>query len=114
MRIAFTSKGADWDSMVDPRFGRTDYILIYDEDTKAIEAIDNREVVNQAHGAGPLTAKRLFDLKPDVLITGNGPGGNAAAVLKNGSFKIFTGAGQKTVKGAFIAYKNGELSETEL
>ena len=114
MKIAFTAKSTDWDSMIDPRFGRTDYILIYDEETKEIEVTDNREIVNQAHGAGPLTAKKLFELNPDVLITGNGPGGNAAAVLKNGSFKMFTGAGQMTVKGAYIAYKNGELSESVL
>ncbi len=34
MKIAFTAKGRDWDSMIDPRFGRTDYIVVYDEDSK--------------------------------------------------------------------------------
>ena len=111
MKIAFTSKGKDWDSMIDPRFGRTDYIVIYDEDSKEMKAVDNTEIVSQQHGAGPLTAKKLIDLDPDVLITGNGPGGNAAAVLGTGSCRIYKGAGQMTVKGAFIAYKNGELSE---
>ena len=111
MKIAFTAKGKDWNSMIDPRFGRTDYFVIYDEDSKKIEAVENTDIVNQQHGAGPLTAKKLIELDPDVLITGNGPGGNASTVLRTGSFKIYTGAGQMTVKGAFIAYKNGELSE---
>ena len=32
MKIAFTSKGTKWDSKMDPRFGRTEFILIYDEE----------------------------------------------------------------------------------
>ncbi len=114
MRIAFTAKGKDWDSMIDPRFGRTDYLVIYDEDSREMEAVDNTEIVSQEHGAGPLTAKKLIELEPDVLITGNGPGGNAASVLKSAGFKIYTGAGQMTVKGAFIAYKNNDLKEASL
>jgi predicted Fe-Mo cluster-binding NifX family protein len=31
MKIAFTTKGTEWDSMMDPRFGRTEFILIYIE-----------------------------------------------------------------------------------
>ena len=27
MKIAFTTKGTQWDSKIDPRFGRTDYLL---------------------------------------------------------------------------------------
>ena len=81
MKIAFTSKGTNWDSMIDPRFGRTEFILIYDEEKDELTHFDNREIENEAHGAGPKTAQKLFELHPDVLITGNGPGGNAAAVL---------------------------------
>ena len=32
MKIAFTSKGTNWDSMIDPRFGRTEFLLVYDEE----------------------------------------------------------------------------------
>ncbi len=53
----------------------------------------------------------LFDFKPDVLITGNGPGGNAARVLNESGMKIFIGAGEMSVKGAFEAYKKKELEE---
>ena len=31
MKIAFTTKGAEWDSKMDPRFGRTEYLLVYDD-----------------------------------------------------------------------------------
>ena len=31
MNIAFTAKGKEWDSNIDPRFGRAEYILIYND-----------------------------------------------------------------------------------
>jgi len=109
MRIAFTTKGDGWGSMMDPRFGRTEYILVYDTERDELTFFDNREIANVAHGAGPQTAKKLFDLKPNVLITGNGPGGNAEAVLKKADIKIYTGAGEMSAKQAFEAYKNDKL-----
>ena len=111
MKIAFTTKGTKWDSMMDPRFGRTEFFLVYDEEKDEFMHFDNREIENEAHGAGPKTAKKLFELQADILITGNGPGGNAASVLENAGVKIYVGAGQLTVKEAFDAYKKNELKE---
>lgn len=54
--------------------------------------------------------KKLFDLSADVLVTGNGPGGNAAEVLKKTELKIFVGAADMTIKGAYEAFKSGSLS----
>ena len=109
MKIAFKAKGTDWESMMDPRFGRTEYILIYNEEEIEFTHFDNREIANEAHGAGPKTAQTLFDHSPDVLITGNGPGGNAATVLEKAGIEIFIGAGEMTIKEAFDAYKKNEL-----
>ena len=114
MRIAFTSKGTNWDSMMDPRFGRTEFLLVYDEEKDELIQFDNRVIENVAHGAGPKTAQTLFDHHADVLITGNGPGGNAASILERAGLKIFVGAGQLTVKEAFDAYKENELNEFRL
>jgi predicted Fe-Mo cluster-binding NifX family protein len=111
MKIAFTSKGKRWQSPMNSRFGRTEYILIYNEETDSFSFFDNRGVENQAHGAGPQTAQKLFDLKPDVLITGNGPGRNADAVLKKAGIKIYTNAGEMTVHEAYQAYKKNTLNE---
>ena len=111
MKIAFTTKGTQWDSKVDPRFGRTEYILIYNEEKDELSCYDNREIEGIAHGAGPQTAQKLFELNPDVLITGNGPGGNAARVLYESPIKIYIGAGEMMVKEAFEAYKQGKLKE---
>ncbi|OYT12852.1 MAG: dinitrogenase iron-molybdenum cofactor biosynthesis protein [Bacteroidetes bacterium 4572_114] len=109
MKIAFTTKGKTWDSPMDPRFGRTEYFLIYDEEKEELTHYDNRDSANEAHGAGPKTAQKLFEFNPDILITGNGPGGNAAAVLEKTGIKILVGAGDMTVKEAYNAYKKGEL-----
>ncbi len=110
MKIIFTAKGTEWDSPMDPRFGRTEYFFIYDEDSKKIETYDNRAIENEAHGAGPKTAQKLAEYEADILITGNGPGGNAAAVLQQVGIKVVTGAGDMTVKEAYEAFKNGTLS----
>ncbi|HDP68544.1 MAG TPA: dinitrogenase iron-molybdenum cofactor biosynthesis protein [Candidatus Marinimicrobia bacterium] len=111
MKIVFTSKGTDWESRIDPRFGRTDYFFVLNDDTKEVSTFDNRAIADTAHGAGPQTAQKLFELKPDVLITGNGPGGNAARVLAQSGVKIYVGAGEMTVKEAYDAYNNGSLKE---
>jgi len=111
MKIAFTTKGTTWESAMDPRFGRTEFFVIYDEEKDELTNFDNRDSANDAHGAGPKTAQKLFKLEPDVLITGNGLGGNAETVVKKSNIKIFVGAGEMTVKEAFDAYKNNTLKE---
>lgn len=111
MRILFTAKGTDWNSDMDPRFGRTEFFFIYDEDNEKIETFDNRAINSEAHGAGPKTAQKMTEFKIDVLITGNGPGGNAAAVVKQMGIKVYAGARAMTVKDAYDAYKNGKLIE---
>lgn len=111
MKIAFTTKGTGWDSLMDPRFGRTDYLLVYDPEKDSFSSFDNRNIEQEAHGAGPRTAQQLFELGADILITGNGPGGNAANALETAGIKIFIGAGNMTVKEAFDAYKENKLEE---
>jgi predicted Fe-Mo cluster-binding NifX family protein len=111
MKIAFTSKGTDWGAMMDPRFGRTDYLLVYDEASGELDSYDNRSIENEAHGAGPKTAQKLAEFQADVLITGNGPGGNAARVLKETGISMYTGAGSLTVGEALQAFKKGTLNQ---
>ena len=111
MRIAFTSTGPGWDSKMNPGFGRTEYFIVYDDDTNEFSAFDNSDSSNESHGAGPKTAQRFLELHAEILITGNGPGGNASAVLEKTETKIYVGAGNMLVQEAYIAYKNNELNE---
>ncbi len=111
MKIVFTAKGTDMNVAMDPRFGRTEYFVIYNEDTKSVESFDNRAIEGEAHGAGPKTAQKLAEYEADVLITGNGPGGNAATALKATGIEVYVGAGDMTVKEAYEAYKAGSLKK---
>ncbi len=111
MKIAFTAKGVDWNDAMDSRFGRTEFLVVFDEEKDTLSSFDNRTISSVAHGAGPLTAKQLFDMAPDVLITGNGPGGNAAAALQKSDMKIYVGAGSMSLKEAYDAYKAGNLKQ---
>lgn len=109
MRIAFTTKGTTWDSKMDPRFGRTEYFLVFDEITNELIHFDNKDSNNDAHGVGPKSAQKLFELEADILVTGNGPGGNAQTVLEKAGVEVFIGAGDMTVKEAFDAYQDDKL-----
>lgn len=111
MKIAFTSKGKDLNSIVDARFGRCEYILVLDDETNNIEIIENSDSSQEAHGAGPKTAQKLFNANIDVLITGNGPGGNAAKVLEHTNLEIYIGAAEKTISEALISYKGNLLQK---
>ncbi|MHC1774754.1 MAG: NifB/NifX family molybdenum-iron cluster-binding protein [Lentimicrobium sp.] len=111
MKIAFTSAGTTWESMIDPRFGRTEFIVLYNEELQELTTIDNSSVKNEAHGAGTATSQRIFELKPDVLITGNGPGNNAIAALKHINMKILVNAHGMTLRQAYDHYLSGDLKE---
>lgn len=111
MKIAFTTKGTSLQSDMDPRFGRTDYLLFIEHESGKFSFLDNREIESVEHGAGTKTSSRLIAHQPDVLITGNGPGGNASTVLQQTGIKIFTGAENMTVKEAYDAWRNNMLKE---
>lgn len=112
MRIAFTSTGNNWDSTIDPRLGRTDLIVIYDEETSKLEVHNNSASQNQEHGVGTATVQRIAGLNIDVIITGNGPGGNASAALGHLKTKVYLNAHNMTLKQAYEAYKKGLLKTT--
>lgn len=111
MKIVFTAKGSDMAAAMDPRFGRTEYFVIFDEESKSVESYDNRAIEKEAHGAGPKTAQKLSEYGVQVLITGNGPGGNAAAVLNTLGLEIYVGAGNMSVQEAYDTYKAGNLKK---
>ena len=111
MKIIITAKGKEWDSKVDPRFGRTEYFFIYDEESQSVDFYDNRSIKNEAHGAGTKTAQRLSEIGAKVLITGNGPGSNASVVLEKIGVDVYLIKEDVTVKEAYDAYKAGKLSK---
>lgn len=111
MKIVFTAKGSGWDSPMDPRFGRMDILVIYDEEKDELVAVPNSETEAMEHGAGLQTAKKVLELKPDIIITGNGPGRKALEILHRSNVKMYVGAGEMSLKEAYEAFKNNELQK---
>jgi len=109
MKIVFTAKGDSWDSPMDARFGRMELLVTYDEVSQTLQAVTNSETESMEHGAGLQTAQKVLELKPDIIITGNGAGQKALAILQRSNVKMFVGAGDMTIKEAYEAYKADKL-----
>jgi predicted Fe-Mo cluster-binding NifX family protein len=109
MKIVFTAKGETWDSLIDERFGRCEMFVIFDEENSSFKGVSNAEVKDMGHGAGLQIAKKVLDLNPDIIITGNGAGDKALQVLSKSNVKMYIGAGGMSLKEAYEAYKNNEL-----
>ena len=90
MKIAISSQGQGLEAMVDPRFGRCAYFIIYDSDTEKAEALSN-PAFDATGGAGILAAQLIADKGVKVVITGNA-GPNAFQTLNQAKIKIFGGA----------------------
>jgi len=109
MKIAVSTVGATKDSKMEPRFGRSNFFVIYDTETKEYSHIDNQEIKNAAHGAGPQTSQKIFDAGVNVVLTGNGPGQNAFRVLEEGNIKMFICKEDITAEQVITKYLNNEL-----
>jgi len=108
MKIAISSQGEDLEAMVDPRFGRCPYFIIYDTETKETEVLPN-PALEAMGGAGIQAAQLIADKGAEVVITGN-VGPNAFQTLNQVNIKIYGGA-SGTVKENLQKYENGELRE---
>lgn len=111
MKIIFSAKGKDWQDLVDPRLGRAEGFVLYNEDDQNIEYISNENGMEASHGAGLQMAKTVLDLGTQVIITGNGPGEKAGAVFAKSNVDIYVGAGDMSLENAYKAYKNNELTK---
>ena len=111
MKIVFTSKGDSWDSLVDPRFGRAEMFLVYDEQTQVLETIGNQETESMEHGVGLQSSKKILNIGTNIVITGNGAGSKALDILKTTGVEFYTGAGDMSIKDAYTAYKNNQLTK---
>ncbi|MTI70876.1 MAG: diguanylate cyclase [Firmicutes bacterium] len=106
MKICLTATDKNLDSKLHSRFGRCDYFLIYDSETKEYYTLENDP--NLAHGAGVNAAQRVVDENIDVLITGNlGP--NAKEILLKAEIKCYKGE-DKELKRNINLFKEDKLS----
>lgn len=111
MKIAVTAENSFSESMVDPRFGRAKFFLVYDEDKKTWEAFDNNQNLQSAQGAGIQSAANVVNAGCKVLISGHcGP--KAYTALTKAGVEVYMVDGG-TVKDALGSYESGKLTKIE-
>lgn len=69
MKTAITSTGNNLDSMLDQRFGRCSYFVIYDPDNGGIEFIPNPNK-DAPEGAGPAAVQIIASRNVSKIISG--------------------------------------------
>jgi predicted Fe-Mo cluster-binding NifX family protein len=109
MKICVTATAASLDAQIDPRFGRSSYLVIIDSETMQFEAIPNM-ASGVTGGAGIQAAQTIANKGVKLLITGN-VGPNAFQALSATGIEVVTGA-FGTVREAVEQFKRGELSKT--
>lgn len=110
MKLAISASGRDLDSQINPRFGRCDYLLILDTETKDVEFFVN-ENKNLGGGAGIQTAGFMVSKGVTGVITGScGP--NAMDVFKSANVDVFTGQ-TGSVRQAVDRFVRGELAASD-
>jgi len=108
-KIAVSSTGSASSSIVDERFGRCAYFMIWDPETKEYTALSNSGT-ESAHGAGTGAVKQLLENKVNLILSQRiGP--KAFVVVEQAGIKIFSGITGKTVAEAIKSYEDGELQE---
>ncbi len=108
MKVAVTALGPDWDSKVDPRFGRAQFFLFVETDTMEVESFHNSGK-DSMHGAGIQSGQLMSDKGISAVITGQ-VGPNAFQTLSAAGIKIYK-SGDVTVKEAVEKFNAGELEE---
>ena len=111
MKVAITTKGIDFSSEVDPRFGRAAKIIIVELETMEFELIDNSVNANSFKGAGIQAATMIHDRGAEILMTGYcGP--KAFQTLQAAGIKVVSDV-TGTVGEALERFKSGEVEYLE-
>ena len=108
MKICITAQQNSLNSPVEPRFGRCQYFILFDDETQKSMVVRNSASLVSS-GAGIRATQILTDHQVDTLITGRiGP--KAANALNNTNIHVVLNA-TGTAEMVLEQYKNGELKE---
>ncbi|MDP2236316.1 MAG: NifB/NifX family molybdenum-iron cluster-binding protein [Bacteroidales bacterium] len=69
MKIAITSTGNSHDSTLDQRFGRCNFFVVYDTESKSTEFIPNPGL-NAEEGAGPASVQLVASRNVNKIVSG--------------------------------------------
>ena len=107
MKIAIPTVKNTLNSNVSSSFGRAEYFLIYDTETKENLFVENTAKDSRG-GAGIKAAQIVIDSKAEALLTPR-LGENAAEVLKSSNMKIYKSI-EGTAEENIEAFTGGKLS----
>lgn len=110
MKIAITSKGKSLNDELDPRFGRSANLIMYETDSGEFEVIENTNMA-MAGGAGVKTAQLVISKGAKAVISGSfGP--NSFSVLKAADIEMYTDS-QGKITEVINRFKEGKLQKIE-
>lgn len=90
MKIVISAQDGKMESQVDQRFGRCQWLIVFDTETNEWEACENPGV-SQSGGAGVAAAQFVADQKADVVMSGDfGPNAARAFSASNIEMRRFT------------------------
>lgn len=109
--ISVCSAGDQPDSLVDGRFGRCPYVVVWNRNNGCQMAVDNASM-EMGHGAGTGTAQIVLAQQSGVVLTSKiGP--RAFAVLNRAGVEIYAVQDGMTVREAVQCYEDGALPRLE-
>ena len=108
MKIIITADSNKIDAPFNPRFGRADYFILVDRETKAWEAFVN-PAADARGGAGPQAVQFIVNQGVDVVISGRyGP--SAYTALEAVNVKAYI-AKDGTVSQVLEQFLDGQLEQ---
>jgi len=111
MRIAISASGPKMDSPVDARFGRAPWFILADTESGSWEAVENKQNMQAAQGAGVQSAECVVRHGAEAALTGHcGP--KAFRALQAAEVQVYVNV-EGTVNEAVERFKAGELAATE-
>jgi len=109
MKICFSASGENEKSMLNARFGRCPYFLVFDTDSKQWQAVNNQAAA-EFRGAGISAAQKVADLGCQIIVTGN-MGPNAFNVMSTSNIKIYLGDLGKNIIDNLAMFEDNKLKE---
>ncbi|MBN2259077.1 MAG: NifB/NifX family molybdenum-iron cluster-binding protein [Clostridiales bacterium] len=108
MKILISAAGDNKEALVDQRFGRAEYYVIYNDETHEYSAIENVGKFENS-GAGVKASQFVIEQGVDCIITGSlGP--KSFSIMQDAGIKGYKNI-EGTVEEVIKAFKNNELVE---
>lgn len=107
MKIAISALRPSETDLMESRFGRAAWFMVYNDELKSWESVENTVNLDAPQGAGIQTAEMLAKMGVDVVVVGYcGP--KAFHVLQEAGIRVFTDV-TGSVKEALEAFLNNKI-----